>query len=125
MRSKNPGPGPFDVSRVILLAPVAAEKLQEVVRHLRSVEALLSAAAGSRGRLLVSYDSSHIGIRDIEAILDEGGIARASSSWSRFKLRYYRFQDDNARSNAGPSRGACCNRPPAPWSGERTVDGKD
>lgn len=113
MHSKNPGPGPFDVSRTILLAPVDAEKLQEAVKQLRSVEAVLSVEAGPRGQLLISYDSSHVGMHDIEALLDKAGIARPPGAWWRLKSAWYRFLDQNAQANAHSQGGACCNRPPS------------
>ena len=122
MRS-NPDSGPFDVNRKIPLAPVAAKKLQEAAGQLRSMEAVLSVATGPRGQLLVSYDSSLVGIRDIEALLDRAGIARASGFGWRLKSAWYRFLDENARANAHSGDGACCNRPPAA-SGGRVNAGK-
>lgn len=105
--------GPFDVSRKIPLAPVAAEKLQDAVRQLAALDPILDAHIDRRGHLRISYAVSHIDIRDIETLLDKAGIARASASWWRLKSAWYRFLDGNACANAHSQGGACCNRPPA------------
>jgi hypothetical protein len=83
----------------------------------------LSVATGPRGQLLVSYDSSLVGIRDIEALLDRAGIARASGFGWRLKSAWYRFLDENTRANAHSRGGACCNRPPSAY-GARDDAGK-
>ncbi|MFH1816355.1 MAG: hypothetical protein ABIK08_00065 [Pseudomonadota bacterium] len=105
--------GPFDVSRRIPLAPVAAEKLQDAVRQLTALDPILDACVDRHGRLRISYDTSSVGIRDIEALLDSAGIARARGAGWRMKSAWYRFLDENARANAHSQGGACCNRPPA------------
>lgn len=105
--------GPFNVSRKIPLVPVAAEKLQNAVRQLTALDPILDAHIDRCGHLRVSYAVSHIDIRDIETLLDKAGIARAAGSWWRLKSAWYRFLDENARTNAHSQAGACCNRPPA------------
>lgn len=114
--------GAFEVNRTIPLLPVATGKLEATVRKIRAIEPVINAQVDRRGRLRVRYDASIIGIRDIERLLDENEIGRSSSSWCRFKSAYYRFLDGNARSNALSKGGACCNRTPTPWNGERNVD---
>ncbi len=105
--------GPFDVSRRVPLAPVAAEKLQDAVRQLTALDPILDAHIDRRGHLRVFYAVSHIDIRDIEILLDKAGIARASGSWWRLKSAWYHFLDENARVNALSQGGACCNHPPS------------
>ncbi len=107
------GKGPFDVSRKIPLAPVVAEKLQEAVRQLAALNPLIDVRVDRRGQLRVSYDSSHVGMHDIEALLDKAGIARPPGAWWRLKSAWYRFLDQNAHANAHSQGGACCNRPPS------------
>lgn len=107
------GKGPFDVTRKILLAPAAAEKLKDAAQQLMAVEPIIDARVDQRGRLRISYDASCVGIRDIEALLDKAGIARASGAWWWLKSVWYRFLDENAKSNARSEGGACCNRPPS------------
>lgn len=104
--------GPFDVSRKIPLGAVAAKQLQEVVRQLRSLEPVLNTQVDKKSQLHITYDASRIGMREIEALLDESGIKFSSGYWSKLKQAWYRFLDDNARANAR-SDGACCNRPPS------------
>jgi hypothetical protein len=104
--------GPFDVNRKIPLEAVAAEQLQEVMRQLRAMEPVFDAEVASQGQLRIAYDASRIGLRDIEMLLDKSGIARSGGLWSKLKLAWYRFLDENAKANAGSGGGACCNRPP-------------
>lgn len=117
--------GPFDVDRTIPVLPVAADSLEEAIRKMTSLEPVIYAHADSHGQLRIRYDASSIGIRGIERLLDESGIGRSFSAWWRFKSAWYRFLDDNARTNAHSSGGACCNRAPTLWSGGRNVDRKD
>lgn len=117
--------GPFDVDRTIPVLPVAADTLEEAIRKVTALEPVIDAHADPRGQLRIRYDASSIGIRDIERLLDESGVRRPSNAWWRFKSAWYRFLDDNARTNAHSSGGACCNRAPTPWSGDRNVDRKD
>ena len=105
--------GAFDVTRKIPLAPAAAETLQNAVRQLTDVDSILDAHIDRHGQLRVSYDTSGVGISDIEALLDHAGIARASGAGWRLKSAWYRFLDENARANAHSRGGACCNRPPS------------
>jgi len=115
--------GPFDVSRKIPLAPAAAEALQDAVRQLTAVDSILDAHIDRHGQLRISYDSASVGIRDIEALLDETGVARAAGAGWRLKSAWYRFLDENARANARSQGGACCNRPPSA-PGTRDDSGK-
>jgi hypothetical protein len=105
--------GPFDVTRKIQLAPAATEKLQDAVQQLTAIETIIDAHVDRHGQLRISYDASSAGIRDIEVLLDKAGVARASGFWWRLKSAWYRFLDENAKSNARSGSGACCNRPPS------------
>jgi hypothetical protein len=107
----------FDVSRKIPLAPVAAERVQDVVCQLRAIEPVIDAQVDQRGQLHISYDASCIGVDDIEALLDKSGIARAEGFWWKLKLGWYRFVDENTKSNAHSGGGACCNHPPSEYRG--------
>ncbi len=111
-KKEKPDKKPFDVSRKIPLAPVAAEKLQDAVRQLAALDPLLDVRVDRHGQLLVSYDASHVGIQDIEALLDKADLLRAPGAWWRLKSAWYRFLDQNAHANAHSHAGACCNRPP-------------
>jgi len=117
--------GPFDVDRTIPLRPVAADKFEEAVRKICALEPVVDAHIDRHGQLRIRYVASSVGIRDIERLLDESGVRRPSNAWWQFKSAWYRFLDDNARTNAHASGGACCNRAPTPWSGDRNVDRKD
>ena len=117
--------GPFDVDRTIPLRPVAADTLEEAVRHMNAHESVIDAHIDRRGQLRIRYDATSVGIRDIERILDETGVGRLSNAWWRFKSAWYGFLDGNARTNAHANGGACCNRAPTPWSGDHDVDRKD
>lgn len=109
--------GPFDVTRKISLVPTAAEKLQDAVQQLTAIELIIDAHVDRHGQLRISYDASSVGIRDIEALLDKLDIARKSDIWWRLKSAWYRFLDENAKSNARSGGGACCNRPPSAHGG--------
>ena len=114
--------GPFVVTRNIPLLPAAAARREEVIRQLQAMSPVLDVRINRRGRLLIRYDASCVGIPDIERILDKAGIGRPDSYWWRLKSAWYRFLDDNARSNAKSRGGACCSRPPSPWTGDRGAD---
>ncbi len=114
--------GPFEVTRNIPLLPFAAERYEEAIRQLRAMNSVLDARINRRGRLHIRYDASCAGIPDIERILDKAGIGRPDSYWWRLKSAWYRFLDGNARTNAQSRGGACCNRPPSPWTGDRGAD---
>lgn len=113
MNEQKPAHGAFDVVRKIPLAAAAVEPQQEVLHRLRAMEPIRDATVDKRGRLCIVYDTSRIGMHEIEALLDDAGIARAGGFWARQKLAWYRFLDNNARENSRRGDGACCNRPPA------------
>jgi hypothetical protein len=115
MTDKKQTSGSFDVSRKMPLAPADAERLQEAMAQLRAVEPVIDVQMDQRGQLHISYDASSVGMREIEAILDKSGIARAESLWWKLKSGWYRFVDENTKSNARSGGGACCNRPPAEY----------
>lgn len=117
--------GPFDVDRTIPLQPVAADTLEAAVQKICALEPVIDAHIDRHGQLRIRYDASSIGIRDVERLLNESGVGRLSNAWWRFKSAWYDFLDDNARTNAHSSRGACCNRAPTLWSGDHNVDRKD
>lgn len=77
--------GPFAATRKIPLAPAAAEALQNAVRQLTAVDSILDARIDRHGQLRIAYDTSSIGIRDIEAWLERAGIARAAGAGWRLK----------------------------------------
>lgn len=114
-----------ELKRIVPLLPAAPEKLDALISRLESIEPISEARLDSGGRLRIRYDASCVSIRDIERFMDEAGVARPSGAWWRFKSAWYRFVDDNARSNALSAGGACCSRPPSPWRSDRSADGKD
>ena len=112
MNDTRPAHGAFDVERRIPLGAVAMGSLQEAVQQLRAMDPVSDAQVDKQGRLRVAYDASRIGMREIEALLDQAGIARAAGFWPRLRLAWYRYLDENARDNARSGSRACCNRPP-------------
>jgi hypothetical protein len=112
MSNKNRPKGPFDVKRKILLAPVNDEKLRDALEQLKAIEPVIDLRVDQRGNLRITYDASCVSIRDIESLLDNTHIHRASGLGWRIKSAWYHFLDDNARSNALSRGGACCSRPP-------------
>lgn len=110
------GNGSFNVARKLSLGPTAENKLQLVVRQFETMEEIIDARAGPKNQLYISYDNSRIGIRDIETVLDEAGVVRATGYWCQFKSMWYGYLDDNAKASAHSGGGACCNRPPSPYS---------
>lgn len=111
------GAGAFVVTRNIPLQTFDGEKLREAVKNLAERDLIVGARTVSGNRLHVTYDASCVGIRDIEAWLVDAGIALGQGFAWKLKSALYAFLDENAKSNAGSSGGACCNRPP-PGSGE-------
>ena len=109
----------FDLTRVIPLAPAGREKWGNAVARLLTIEPIHAADIDPMGRLRISYDASFIGVRDIESLLDELGIARKNIFWWRIKSGWYNYVDENAQASACSTGGACCNRPPSVNSGSR------
>lgn len=109
--------GPFVVCRNIPLLQFETETLQEVIGDLVAKDLIVGARTDSHNRLQVSYDTSCVGIRDVETWLKEAGIRIAQGFGWKLKSAWYAFLDENAKSNAKSSAGACCNRPP-PGSGD-------
>lgn len=113
----------FDLTRVIPLAPADSEKWRNAVTRLLTIEPIHLASIDAEGRLRISYDASFIGIRDIESLLDELGLARTAGIGWNIKSVWYAYVDENAQANACSSSGACCNRPPSAYAGS-TKSGK-
>lgn len=103
----------FVVSRNIPLKPFEEEKLLEAIADLAGRDLIVGARTTSRNRLHVSYDASCVGIRDVESWLEEKGILVDPGLGWKMKSAWYAFLDENAKSNARSSGGACCNRPPS------------
>jgi hypothetical protein len=107
------GNGSFIVVIKISIGPTSEKKLQLVVRQLEAMEAIIDARAGQKNQLYISYDSSRLGIRDIETVLDGAGVERATGYWCQLKSMWYAYLDANAKASAHSGGGACCNRPPS------------
>jgi hypothetical protein len=90
------GNGSFNVARKLSFAPTAEKKLQLVIRKLEAMEEIIDVKAGPKDQLYISYDNSRIGIRDIETVLDEVGVVRATGYWCKLKSMWYGYLDDNA-----------------------------
>lgn len=112
MTDIQPMKGAFAVNRIIPVATVSQEKLQQAAHELGQQSAVIDARIDKRGRLRAAYDASRIGMHDIELVLDDLGIPRDTAFWSRVKLAWFRLTDENARDNARAGSGSCCNRPP-------------
>jgi hypothetical protein len=103
---------PFAVSRTVPLKPAALDRVRDVIKSLESRDLIVGARLDDRNRLHVVYDSSCVGIRDIENWLYDSGLSAESGFGWRMKSAWYAFLDENAKSNARASGGSCCNRPP-------------
>ena len=103
----------FVVSRNIPLKQFGEAKLLETVKSLVERDLIVGARMISGNRLHVSYDASCVGMRNIETWLTEAGIPVTTGFGWRIKSAVYAFLDENAKSNAKSSGGACCNRPPS------------
>lgn len=115
MNESEPGKGEsaFVVTRKIPLNMVPEEKLREAISQIMVKEPVIGAKMDKRNYLHVTYDASFICIHDIEAWLDDLAITRKSDPWWHLKSAWYAFLDENAKSNATSTGGACCNRPPS------------
>ena len=109
--------GPFDVKRKIPLGHANPDNLKAAIGQLKAIEPIIDLRLDQQANLRIIYDASCVSIRDIEKLLDDSGIPRASGLGWRLKSSWYRFLDDNARSNALSKGGACCSRPP-PGAGD-------
>lgn len=104
--------GAFTLIRVIPVARIFQKLLQEAAHALRQENAVIDAQVDKRGSLRAAYDTSRIGMHDIEFLLDGLDTPRDTAFWSRVKLTWFRLTDDNARDNAHAGSGACCSGPP-------------
>ncbi len=101
-----------EVKRSMALLHASPDQVESASATLRSLEPISEVCFEGNTRLRIRYDATCVGFGDIERLLGEAGIQRAEGAWWRFKSAWYRFLDNNARSNAISGGGACCNRPP-------------
>jgi hypothetical protein len=66
----------------------------------------------SKQRLIVGYDIIKTDCQTILALLEETGFPPLDSFWSRCRMGWYRFTDENGRANAKAPPSSCCNKPP-------------
>jgi hypothetical protein len=102
----------FAVTRNIPVGDAAAEALEAAARNLAALDGVAHARVVGQGRLQVRYDTSRLGFWDIERMLDEAGVARATGLWWRMKSEWFRYTDRNSRDNV-QHVAACCSKPPA------------
>jgi|GEM_PF-2134014 len=105
----------FTVTRCFPVDETDIEKLERALTGNDAIEAV------ARHRLCkgvaIRYDSARVGYADIELALAHAGIPLRHSRWTRIKAGWFRFVDENAKSNAASKGGACCSRPPGIYGG--------
>jgi hypothetical protein len=105
----------FEVKRRIPLGSVTPGQIRVGLAQRGAIEPIREAQAEAAGTLRLHYGASCIGLRDIERLLDEAGLARQTTVRWRMREACYRFLNANVRSNALSGGGACGDRPPSPW----------
>jgi hypothetical protein len=98
----------FVVRRRVPLAQAVAGD-DGVLRRLCAEPGVLAAEA-DRGDIRLIYDASRVGFERLQAVLREEGYALAPGWRHRLRAAWYRYLDDNTRSNAA-APASCCSNP--------------
>ena len=103
----------YVASRTFSVPNIHSEHCEKILHeYLDDMTGMLDIEVDSSRMILrVVYDSSQVGFDQIEKMLAAVGYPISDAYWSRMKAAMYRFKDENARSNAHSTTGACCNRP--------------
>lgn len=113
-QARNHAPGVWRVRRRIKIPALShaadALSMQRSLVELAGVHEV-TADLGKR-RLNVSYDVTATSFDTIFDTLEQIGFPPQEDWWSRRKMSWYRFTEDNARANAKTAPAACCNKPP-------------
>lgn len=105
---------PIIVTREIAIDPDS--KTQDILVALDRLKSLsgvnLASHRSQNSHFEVAYDLLNTSYSDIEHILSENDVYRASSIRNRILSIWYEYLDITARDNANAPPPACCNKPP-------------
>ena len=96
--------------RVASCSPDTLRRLNAECEH-ESGQAVFELERHGR-QLKVSYDASHTGLDEVEAILNAHHLVLAPGWWPRVRRGWYQFVDQNVRDNAQHEPWCCHKVPP-------------
>ena len=107
--------------RTVSVPNIKCEHCEKVLHeHLDGMTGMLDIEVDyNRNTLRLVYDSSKAGFDQIEKTLATIGYPISGTNWSRMKAAMYRFQDENAKSNAHSTARSCCSHPRGIYTKER------
>jgi len=91
------------------LAGIKLECLVEALNRLMSVHHVRVEG----DRLFIAYNLLEINAVQIEAALEQAGVAVSSSWLERLKRSWIHYTEENELDNLATGEAACCNKPPA------------
>ena len=104
----------LEFCRVINIPTLKYEADARVLElEIRSLPGVVSVSANaSRQQISVCYDVDKTDYLTVIGKLEDSGFPILDNWFSRRKMDWYEFTENNARENAKAPPPACCNRPP-------------
>jgi len=65
----------------------------------------------NHGHICICYDNTIVGVEAVVEGLKNAGYPLRQRFWDRLKYTWWRYLDENARSNATSVNGPCCSNP--------------
>jgi len=101
------------VNRHLWLESLDAEKAATIAQEIEALIGVDSLMLDPDSRRLdIAYDASVLQIEQIEAIVHCHGSDLDQSWWTRFKVGWYRYTDQNVQGNAKHEPWCCSKMPP-------------
>lgn len=103
---------PFLLRRKLFVEGLDESQWDDFLYDLNHHPCIDFAERKSGSYLCVSYDGSHWTIDELLALITSRGGSLKPGWWTRRKLAWYRFTDDNVRANARHEPHCCSKIPP-------------
>jgi len=103
---------PFLLRRKLTVQGLGESQWEDFIQELNHHPCVDFAEYKPGNRLFVTYDGSHWSTDELLDLIGLYGGRLASGWWTRRKLAWYRFTDDNVRANANHEPFCCSKIPP-------------
>ena len=103
---------PFLLHRKLPVEGLGESQWEDFIHELNHHPCVDFAERKPGNRLMVTYDGTHWSTDELLDLIAGYGGQLASGWWTRRKLAWYRFTDDNVRANANHEPFCCSKIPP-------------
>ena len=103
---------PFLLRRKLTVEGLGESLWEDFIHELNHHPCVDFAERQRGNRLMVTYDGTHWSIDELVDLIASYGGRLASGWWTRRKLAWYRFTDENVRANAKHKPFCCSKIPP-------------